>query len=124
MLKEIRSGADAVYGSRFKGKINGMSLTNRIGNLGLSLATRLLYNVDISDVETGYKMFRRGVVDWRKLRADNFEIEPEITAQIVRSGRSIREIPIDYFARPTGEKKIRMKDGFIALKWLVKCRFE
>ena len=124
MLRAIENGADAVYGSRLKGTMTGMTLTHLVGNVALTLAARILYGSGLSDMETGYKMFRRGVVKWETLKSKNFEIEPEITARIIKAGHRIEEVPITYSGRPKKEKKIGVKDGFIALAWLVKCRFE
>lgn len=114
--------ADVVFGSRFIGRIEGMSLANRIGNRFLTMITRLLYGSNITDMETGYKAFSRSALKNIKLTAKRFEIEPEITAKVLMKGYKIVEIPIDYIARTKGEKKIGIRDGFVALKWLLLFR--
>lgn len=123
LIKPIVDGeADVVFGSRFLGSIKGMSLTNRIGNRFLTIVTCILYGSNITDMETGYKAFSRSAVEGIKLTAERFEIEPEITAKALMNGCRIVEIPIDYSARIKGEKKIGIRDGFAALKWLVLFR--
>lgn len=114
---------DVVYGSRFLGKIEGMSLLHHLGNRFLTFVTRLLYGCSITDMETGYKIFRKKVIDNIELKAKNFEIEPEITAKILKQGHEIHEIPIKYVGRTKLQKKINWKDGVVALKWLIRYRF-
>jgi len=124
LIKPILDGeTDVVFGSRFLGRIEGMSLTNRVGNKFLTFMARLLYGSNITDMETGHKAFRRSVIDDIESTATRFEIEPEITAKVLMKGYKIVEIPIDYKARKKGEKKIGIKDGLVAFKWLVVYRF-
>ncbi|MEM1658195.1 MAG: glycosyltransferase family 2 protein [Candidatus Jordarchaeales archaeon] len=118
----IRGEADAVYGSRFTGNIEGMSLSHRFGNRVLSWATRVLFRAKITDMMTGYKVFKREVVDGLKLRARRFEFEPEVTAKLLKRGVRIVEVPIRYSVRKIGEAKIKWKDGLICLWWLLKER--
>ncbi|MEM3465358.1 MAG: glycosyltransferase family 2 protein [Candidatus Jordarchaeales archaeon] len=118
----LRGEADAVYGSRFLGSIEGMSLSHMLGNRVLSWATRILFGARITDMMTGYKLFRREVVDGLELKSKRFEFEPEITAKLLKRGVRIVETPIRYSARKKGEAKIRWKDGLICLWWLVKER--
>jgi len=123
LIKPILVGeADVVFGSRFLGNIKDMSLTHNIGNKILTFITRLLYGSSITDMETGHKAFRRRVIKDIHLTANRFEIEPEITAKILMAGYRIFEVPVDYTARREG-KKIGIKDGFAALKWLLLYRF-
>ena len=90
----------------------------------MSLCTSLIYGTKITDMETGYKMFRREVIKNIKLESRRFDLEPEITAKILRKGYKIIEIPIGYNARDFSEgKKITWRDGFIALYYLLKFRF-
>ncbi|MEO0116166.1 MAG: glycosyltransferase family 2 protein [candidate division WOR-3 bacterium] len=103
----------AVYGSRFKGK-GRFLLRSKLANLFLSFLTSLLFNKRITDMETCYKMIRREIIQNLKLEAKRFEIEPEITAKLLKKGIKIYEIPISYSGREKG-KKIKAKDGLIAL---------
>ncbi len=116
--------ARVVYGSRFTGERRNMLFLHWVGNRFLSLATNVLYNTTLSDMETCYKLIDRAVLDGMKLRADRFDIEPEITAKILKQGVRIYEVPISYTGREFEEgKKITWKDGFAALWTLVKYRF-
>ena len=117
--------ADAVYGSRMLGKIEGFQITSHYyGNLFLSFITGLLYNNKITDMETCYKMMKREVIKNLNLKSNSFDIEPEITAKIIKKGYKIIEIPINYKSRSFLEgKKIHWDDGLFALWTLVKYRF-
>ena len=129
LLAPILAGeVDVVYGSRFLGRAEGMRRRNRLANQGLTLLTRLLYGTPITDMETCYKMMRREVVAGIDLEAEKFDIEPEITARLLRRGVEIREVPIRYEARTHDEgKKIGWSDGVQAvttlLKWRLRRRF-
>jgi glycosyltransferase involved in cell wall biosynthesis len=124
LIKPILDGkADVVYGSRFLGNIENMSFTHTIGNKVLTFITRLLYGSNITDMETGHKAFKKKVIDGITLNAKKFEIEPELTAKILMKGYEIVEVPVDYTARSKGEKKIGVKDGLVAFKWLLLYRF-
>ena len=114
-----------VYGSRFlDGAPRGMKLANLVANRILSLAATLLYGQRISDEATGYKVFRRSVLDRFELRCRRFEFCPEFTGSVRRAGFHIHEVPIHYDPRGILEgKKIQARDGFIALWWLFKVRF-
>lgn len=116
----LRGEADAVFGSRFMGSIEGMSLSHRIGNKVLSWATRTLFGAKITDMMTGYKAFRREVVSGVELKSRRFEFEPEITAKLLKRGARVVEVPIKYSVRRVGEAKIRWKDGLTCLWWLLK----
>lgn len=125
LVKPIVEGrASVVYGSRFKGKILGRRfVVHELGNRILSFATALLFSVRVSDMETGYKAFKRSVLKGLTLKAHGFDFEPEITAKILKKGYKILELPITYRARTFAEgKKISAKDGFVALKTLIKYR--
>ena len=91
----------------------------------LTLLTNVLYNSTLTDMETGYKVFRREVVDAMHLRENDFRIEPEITSQVLKGGRwRVYEIPISYYGRSYEEgKKITWRDGFGAITTLLRCRF-
>ncbi len=120
----LRGKARVVYGSRFTGERRNMLLLHWIGNRFLSMTTNVLYNTTLSDMETCYKLIERDLVDGMKLHSNRFDIEPEITAKILKRGIRIYEVPISYSGREFDEgKKITWRDGFSALWTLVKYRF-
>lgn len=120
----LRGKAEVVYGSRFTGERRNMLFYHWMGNRFLSLLTNILYNTTLSDMETCYKLFDRRVIDSLSLRSDRFDIEPEITAKVLRKKIRIYEVPISYAGREFDEgKKITWRDGFAALWTLVKYRF-
>jgi glycosyltransferase involved in cell wall biosynthesis len=120
----LKGRAQVVYGSRFTGERRNMLFLHWLGNRFLSLVTNVLYNTTLSDMETGYKLFDRRVLDGIDLRADRFEFEPEVTAKVLRQKIRIYEVPISYAGRePEEGKKITWRDGFLALWTLVKYRF-
>jgi glycosyltransferase involved in cell wall biosynthesis len=119
----LRGRAKVVYGSRFTGERKNMLFWHWVGNRFLSLVTNVLYNTTLSDMETGYKLFDRSVIDGITIDSDSFDFEPEITAKVLRRGQRIYEVPISYNGREVDEgKKITWKDGFGALKTLLKYR--
>jgi glycosyltransferase involved in cell wall biosynthesis len=119
----IRGRASVVYGSRFTGERRNMLLLHWIGNRVLSLVTNVLFNSTLSDMETCYKLVDRKLLVDLGLRSDRFDIEPEITAKILKRGVRIYEVPISYMGREFDEgKKITWRDGFAALWTLVKFR--
>jgi len=120
----IENNNDIVYGSRFLGKNNNHKLTLfYLGNKFLSLITRWLYHQKITDMETCYKFFRKNTLNNITLTSKGFDIEPEITSKLLKKGYFIKEISILYKPRTISEgKKIKVKDGFIALWTLIKNR--
>jgi glycosyltransferase involved in cell wall biosynthesis len=126
LLRPIMRGrARVVYGSRFTGERRNMLFLHWVGNRFLSLVTNVLYNTTLSDMETCYKVIDRNLINELTLHADKFDIEPEITAKILRRGIRIYEVPISYAGREFDEgKKITWRDGFSALSTLVKYRFK
>jgi glycosyltransferase involved in cell wall biosynthesis len=114
LLRELLRGQDVVYGSRFKGNPSGMSFTFYFGNVLLSLLTSLLFRRRITDMETCQKLFWRRLLDKIELRANGFDIEPELTAKFLKRGFKIKEVPIPYKARRKKEKKISVADGIKA----------
>jgi len=115
-----------VYGSRFLERRwpQGMQLQNLIANYILTWTTRLLYGCPISDEATGYKVFRRNVLGHFSVHSRGFEFCPEFTTKAILAGIKIVEVPISYQGRnQLGGKKIKMKDGFIALGTLLRLRF-
>jgi glycosyltransferase involved in cell wall biosynthesis len=126
LLRPIEEGiADVVYGSRFLGGARRPILFwNMVANKILTLVTNILYNNILTDMETGYKVFRREVVKDMPLHARHFEFEPEFTAKILKRQERIYEVPISFTPRFYSEgKKIKSKDAFIALWTLLKYRF-
>jgi glycosyltransferase involved in cell wall biosynthesis len=124
LLAPILSGESlVVYGSRFTGKQRNMLLSHWMGNRFLSLVTNVLYHTTLSDMETCYKLIARSVFESLDLQANRFDIEPEITAKILRRRIGISEVPISYAGREFEDgKKISWRDGFSALWMLIKCR--
>jgi len=122
LLQPIVDGrADVVYGFR---DWAGMKGPNRLANRILTLTTNLLYGAGIQDEATAYKAFRAPVVRLVRLECVRFEFCPEITAKLRRLGYRIHEVPISYNPRGIAEgKKIRAKDGWLALWTLVRYRF-
>ena len=120
-----------VYGTRlktlplvFRGKRRTPFVSHYLGNRFLSFVTNLLYGASLTDMETCYKVFKREVVGKMRLNSDRFEIEPEITAKILRAGHRILEVPIKTKPRGYDEgKKITWKDGFGAIWTLLKYKF-
>jgi glycosyltransferase involved in cell wall biosynthesis len=120
----LRGKARVVYGSRFTGERKNMMPLHWIGNRFLSLITNILYSTTLSDMETCYKLFDRRVLEGITIESDKFDFEPEITAKVLRRGFRIYEVPISYAGREADEgKKITWRDGFGAIKALVKYRF-
>jgi glycosyltransferase involved in cell wall biosynthesis len=120
----LKHKATVVYGSRFTGERKNMLLLHWIGNRFLSLVTNVLYSSTLSDMETCYKLFDRRVLTGMVLVSNRFDFEPEITAKVLRRGYRIYEVPISYAGREVDEgKKITWRDGFGAMKALVKFRF-
>ncbi len=125
LLEPILEGRTAVvYGSRFLGgPRSAMSLAHTLGNKGVTWLTNLLYGTVLTDMETCYKCFRRDVIAGMELRSRRFEIEPELTAKILKRGYSIFEVPISYNGREFHEgKKLTWKDGFSAIFTLIRYR--
>ncbi len=116
---------NVVYGSRLLGKGNNIScLSFAIGGMMLTVITDLLYFAHITDEPTGYKVFRKKILDGVKLESRGFEFCPEVTAKILRQGIKIHEVPISYSPRGIADgKKIRLSDGIIAIWTLLKYRF-
>ncbi|MAU13501.1 MAG: glycosyl transferase [Anaerolineaceae bacterium] len=126
LLKPIYEGiTPIVYGSRFLGgPRKAMNFWNMVANKSLTLATNVLYNAILSDMETCYKVFKRDLVKDMPIHARGFEFEPEFTAKILKKGIRIYEVPISYNGREWDEgKKIKWTDAPIALWTLFKYRF-
>lgn len=111
-----------VFGSRFLGRHTGMYFWNAIGNKFLTFLTNFLYNAWISDMETCYKVMRTDVMRSLHLQSNDFRIEPEIAAKVLRLGYRIYEVPISYMGRTYEEgKKIKKSDGLKAVVMLFRC---
>ncbi len=127
LLRPIEEGhADVVYGSRFLGggERRVLYFWHTVGNRLLTLASNMATNLNLTDMETCYKMFRREVVQSMTIESRRFGIEPEITAKVARRGYRVYEVPISYYGRTYEEgKKIGWKDAFSALWTIVKHRF-
>lgn len=113
----IDGDADVVYGSRFVGSPRRVLLFwHTVGNQVLTLLSNMTTNLNLTDMETGYKAFRLDVVQRLALESQRFGVEPEITAKIARLGCRVYEVPISYHGRTYAEgKKIGWRDGFKAL---------
>ncbi|HXQ60095.1 MAG TPA: glycosyltransferase family 2 protein [Acidimicrobiales bacterium] len=120
----LKGKARVVYGSRFTGERKNMFPSHWLGNRFLTLATNILYQSTLSDMETCYKLFDRRVLEGITIRSERFEFEPEITAKVLRRGYRIYEVPISYAGREISEgKKISWRDGIGAIIALVRYRF-
>ena len=119
----INDQADVVYGSRFKGNRPQRVLYfwHRVGNGLLTLLSNMFTNLNLTDMETGYKAFKREVIQSLTIEENRFGFEPEITAKIARGRYRIYEVGIAYFGRTYAEgKKIGWKDGVWAIWCILK----
>ncbi len=119
-----RRGAEVVYGTRSFSAHSAYSFWFVIGNKVVNLWNNVLFNSYLSDLETGYKVMPLEL--WRslELRSNGFEIEPEITARLLRRGERIYEVPVQYRARShEAGKKLTSADGLRVLATLLRCRF-
>ena len=125
LLPILEKRTEVVYGSRFLGgPRTAMLFWHMLANKLITLMTNVLYNAILSDVETCYKVFRADLIKAIPLRSNRFEIEPEITAKVLKRGYRIYEVPISYTGREYDEgKKIGLKDAFEAVWALLKYRF-
>jgi glycosyltransferase involved in cell wall biosynthesis len=122
----IAGRADAVFGSRFKGAYAQRVLYfwHSAGNKFLTFLSNMATNINLTDLETCYKVFRREIIQNIRLEEDRFGFEPEVTAKISRLGIRIYEVPISYYGRTYAEgKKIGWKDGLHAIWCIVKYNF-
>ncbi len=125
LLRPIRRGwADVVYGSRFVGAHRVFWFTHRAGNWIVNTVANILYDTMLTDLETGFKAFRREVLQGMVLRSSDFRIEVELTAKIFKRRLRVYEVPISYSGRTYAEgKKLTWKDGVLALWALLVFRF-
>src|SRR6516165_2067101 len=117
--------AKAVFGSRYIGERQASSFGRWLGDRSLALLAALLFNTAISDIETGYKVVDRAVLDGLNIQADRFEFEPEITARLLRRGQRIYEVPVTYSGRAQHEgRKFTWRDDLVAAWTLLRLRFQ
>ena len=124
LLQPILAGtADVVYGSRFKGSIEGMRFANRVGNLLMSAAARTLYGAQVSDLMTCYKMYRAACIDGIQIQANGFDFEAEFTARLAQRGARFAEVPVSFRGRTVEEgKKSRAFDAVRVMRELIRCK--
>ena len=123
LLEPILAGnADVVYGSRFLGGPHRVFyFKHYVGNQIVTLLSNILSDLNLSDVETGYKAFARKVFDEITIESNRFGFEPEVTAKIAKKGYRVYEVPVSYHGRSYSEgKKVTWKDGIKALFTIVK----
>jgi glycosyltransferase involved in cell wall biosynthesis len=126
LLQPIEEGlADVVYGSRFLGAAHRVAMFwHQVANQLLTLMTNILYNSILTDMETGYKVFKREVIEGLNIRSKRFNFEPEFTAKILKRNYRIFEVPITFNPRDYSDgKKIKLKDAFEAVWALIRYRF-
>jgi glycosyltransferase involved in cell wall biosynthesis len=119
----LRNKADAVFGSRFIGSEEHRVLYfwHSVGNRFLTLLSNMLTNLNLTDMETCYKAFRRELIQSIALEENRFGFEPEVTAKLARSGARIYEVAISYHGRTYAQgKKIGWKDGVSAIRCILK----
>lgn len=126
LLQPIKEGiADVVYGSRFLGAAHRVTMFwHQVANKLLTFMTNILYDSILTDMETGYKVFRREVIEGMSIRSKRFNFEPEFTAKILKRKYRIFEVPITFNPRDYADgKKIKLKDAFEAVWALIRFRF-
>jgi glycosyltransferase involved in cell wall biosynthesis len=126
LLEPIQTGlADVVYGTRFYGggAHRVLFFWHYMGNLALTLISNMLTNLNLSDMEVGYKVFRAESVKGVNLKSNRFGFEPEITVKLAKKRCRFYEVPISYYGRTYEEgKKVTWKDGVAALYYLIRFR--
>ncbi|MGB9715568.1 MAG: glycosyltransferase family 2 protein [Thermodesulfovibrionales bacterium] len=123
LISPILDGkADVVYGSRFSGETHRvLFFWHAVGNKIITTLSNMLTDLNLSDMETGYKVFRAEILKKVKIESNRFGFEPEITAKVAKMGCRIYEVSISYWGRNYSEgKKIKWKDGVAALYWIIK----
>jgi len=117
--------ADVVYGSRFLGGPQRVHLFwHYVGNKFLTLLSDMITNLNLTDMETCYKVFRRDVLERMELKSNRFGFEPEVTIKVAKGDWRVYEVPISYSGRSYKDgKKITWRDGFVALYSIFRYRF-
>ncbi len=124
LIANLGNEASIVYGSRFSNYCQELNKYFFYGNRFLTFLTNILYGVKLSDMETCYKLIPSKLAKSLNIKSSRFNVEPEITAKILKSGLKIKEVPISYNPRTFADgKKIRPKDGLQAILSLIKYRF-
>ncbi len=126
LLKPIQEDkADVVFGSRFGGATQRVLLYwHYVGNRVLTALSNMFTNLNLSDMETGYKIFRASLLGRLRLKSNRFGFEPEFTAKVARLGCRVYEVPIAYHGRGyDAGKKITWRDGIAAIACIVRYRF-
>jgi len=127
LIEPIQKGlADVVYGTRFAGggAHRVFFFWHSMGNRVLTLLSNMLSNLNLSDMEVGYKVFRADILQGIELKSRRFGFEPEITMKLAKKGCRFYEVPISYYGRTYEEgKKITWKDGVAALYYMIRFRF-
>ena len=126
LLEPILDGrADVVYGSRFLGGTHRvLFFWHSVGNMVLTTFSNMLTNINLTDMETGYKVFTKEVNERLNFKCNRFGFEPEFTAKVAKNNFRIYEVPISYSGRDYSEgKKITWKDGIAAIWYILKFRF-
>jgi len=123
----IQNKADVVYGSRFIGNVNGQRILyfwHRVANFILTLFTNIMTNINFTDMETGYKVFKSNIIKNISIKENTFGVEPEVTVKLAKKKVRFYEVGISYNGRTYEEgKKIMLKDFFIAVYCIFKYRF-
>jgi len=120
----LQGRAQVVYGSRYLAEREATSLLRWAGDRSLSVLAAVLFNTTLTDIETGYKLLDRKVLDSLNLTSDRFDFEPEITAKLLRRRYRIHEVPVTYARREGADgRKFTWKDGLVAAATLVRLRF-
>ena len=123
LIKSIAEGqADVVYGSRFIGGTHRvLYFWHYLGNKMLTLLSNMFSNLNLTDMETCYKMFRREILESIEFKSNRFGFEPEFTAKVARAGLRIYELPISYYGRTYDDgKKITWRDGLAAIYHIIR----
>ncbi len=123
LIKPIAEGqADVVYGSRFIGGTHRvLYFWHYLGNKTLTLLSNMFSNLNLTDMETCYKMFRREMLETIEFKSSRFGFEPEFTAKVAKAGLRIYEMPISYYGRTyTDGKKITWRDGLAAIFHIIR----
>jgi len=122
----IKGKASVVYGSRFKGQSEKMKIVNRVANILSNITANLLFNAELSDINTCYKVFKCSALEGIKITSKDFMFETEITVKFLKKGYKIYEVPIRYTARTKKEgkkinwfKAIKMYWGMIKYRYSV-----
>ena len=122
----IKADADIVYGSRFIGGkyVRLHFFWHFVANKILTLMTNIMTNLNMTDMETGYKLFKKDVIKSIEIKEKSFGVEPEITVKLAKKKFVFYEVPISYMGRSYEQgKKITIKDAFVAVYCIVKYRF-